>query len=271
MASLRGGIADEAIQDRRHVAVAGLLRSARNDDAAMSARLTAVYRVRSDARSIDARAQAIAVEQSVEMPLAAIDDRSILSDIVGHVDGIEDRGDGVFDVRIGLATATIGDDAGQLLNMLFGNTSLHDDVMLHDIEIPAELARCFGGPRHGIDGLRRRVEARGRALTCSALKPQGSSVATLAGLCETFALAGLDVIKDDHGIADQAYAPFAQRVPACQAAVARAQAQTGRTVFYAPNRMGTPRAIAERAMRVIGVVGCQPTIGGFLLLLDRSK
>ncbi len=43
---------------------------------------------------------------------------------------------GVFEVRIGLATATVGHDAGQLLNMVFGNTSLHDDVVLKDIAIP---------------------------------------------------------------------------------------------------------------------------------------
>ena len=36
--------------------------------------LHVTYRVRSDARSIDDRARAIAVEQSVEMPVSAIDD-----------------------------------------------------------------------------------------------------------------------------------------------------------------------------------------------------
>ena len=89
-------------------------------------RITAIYRIRSDAASIEARAQAIAVEQSVEMPLSAIVEPEILRDIVGQVEAIEDRGGGVFDVRIGLATATVGHDAGQFLNMVFGNTSLHD-------------------------------------------------------------------------------------------------------------------------------------------------
>lgn len=37
-------------------------------------------------------------------------------------------------------------------------------------------------------------------------------------LAGTFARAGLDIIKDDHGIADQARAPFAERVVACQRA-----------------------------------------------------
>ena len=98
--------------------------------------------------------------------------------------------------------------------MVFGNTSLHADVVLLDVDIPAELAAAFGGPRHGIDGLRRRVGAFGRALTCSALKPQGVPPARLAQLAEQFARGGIDFIKDDHGLADQAYSPFAERVAA---------------------------------------------------------
>ena len=47
-------------------------------------RIVAVYRVRSDAVSIDSRAAAIAVEQSVEMPLSGIDDPHVLADIVGR-------------------------------------------------------------------------------------------------------------------------------------------------------------------------------------------
>ena len=70
---------------------------------------------------------------------------------------------------------TVGGDPGQLINMLFGNTSLHDDVTLHDVALPAELVKGFGGPRHGLHELRRRVGAPARALTCSALKPQGSA------------------------------------------------------------------------------------------------
>ena len=105
--------------------------------------------------------------------------------------------------------------------MLFGNTSIHDDVMLHDVEIPAELAATFGGPRHGLDGLRQRVGAGARALTCSALKPQGLPPAKLAELARRFADGGIDYIKDDHGLADQAYSPFAERVDAIAARAAR--------------------------------------------------
>ena len=117
-------------------------------------------------------------------------------------------------MRISLAAATVGDDPGQLLNMLFGNSSLHDDVVLWDVELPAALVAAFGGPRHGLAGLRARVGAGARALTCSALKPQGLPAAALAELAARFAQGGIDYIKDDHGLADQAYSPFAARVEA---------------------------------------------------------
>ncbi|MEA2773507.1 MAG: S-methyl-5-thioribulose 1-phosphate isomerase [Acetobacteraceae bacterium] len=204
----------------------------------MSGRFTVTYHVRSTAAEIEARAQAIAVEQSVEMPLEAIDDVMVLSDIVATVQGIDDIGGGVFSVRIDLATATVGHDAGQLLNMVFGNTSLHDDVALKDIAIPENLAQVFGGPRHGIAGLRFRLKLHGRALTGSALKPQGLTVDALAALAEKLACGGLDFIKEDHGLADQRYSRFADRVSACAAAVARGARSTGHPTRFVPSLTG---------------------------------
>jgi ribulose-bisphosphate carboxylase large chain len=201
-------------------------------------RLTAIYRVRSDARSIEARARAIALEQSVELPLEVVADGRVRAEIVGRVDSIADVGGGGYDVQIGLATATIGNEAGQLLNMLFGNTSIHDDVTLVDVVFPPDFAAAFGGPRHGLDGLRRRLAAHGRAMTCSALKPQGLPAKALASLARDFALGGIDVVKDDHGLADQSYSPYAARVAACAAAVREANATAGGRTRYAPSLSG---------------------------------
>src|SRR5438132_192643 len=82
------------------------------------------------------------------------------------------------------------------------------------------------------------VGAEKRPLTCTALKPQGSSVDELAALAHTFTLAGIDVIKDDHGIANQAYSPFAERVAAVQKAVTDANRETGGRTLYAPTFSG---------------------------------
>jgi ribulose-bisphosphate carboxylase large chain len=204
----------------------------------LPSRLTARYRIRGDAQTIEERARNIAIEQSIEMPPAAVREPSILSDIVGEVGRIADRGDGWFDVEIALASATIGADAGQLLNMLFGNTSLHEDVVLHDAILPPELVAAFSGPTHGLEGLRRRAGAKHRALTASALKPQGLPPEALAEIAFALAMGGLDFVKDDHGLADQAYSPFVERVRACAKAVRNASAATGAPTRYIPSVSG---------------------------------
>jgi ribulose-bisphosphate carboxylase large chain len=199
-------------------------------------RITAVYHVRDTAQRIAVRAEGIAVEQSVEMPVEAVTDRGVLENIVGQVEGIRELEPGRFEVRIGLAVATTGPEPGQLLNMLFGNSSIHDDMTLADAIFPDAVLTAFGGPRQGLAGLRARSGAKSRALTCSALKPQGLDAKGLAAIAGELAAGGLDFIKDDHGLADQAYSPFAERVPRIAEAVARAR-QGGRT-GYLPSLNG---------------------------------
>ena len=204
----------------------------------MTPKFTAIYRIRSDAARIQDRAAAIAIEQSVEMPVAAIEDDVIRETVVGKVASIEDRRDGTFDVAVTLNTATTGFEAGQLLNIVFGNSSIHDDVTLQDLVVPAELASRFTGPRFGPQGLRTRVSATNRALTCSALKPIGLSPEKLADLARRLALGGLDYIKDDHGLADQTSAPFEHRVKAIASALAALHTQTGKLTHYLPSITG---------------------------------
>ena len=217
----------------------------------MTARIEVLYHVKSEASAIAARAHAIAVEQSVEMPVSAIDDPQILSDIVGRVDSIEEIGKDLFAVRIGLAAETTGLEPGQLLNMLFGNTSMQEDTVLVDAAFPEEFAAAFHGPNIGLEGLRARVGAKGRALTCSALKPQGSSPAELAALAGRFADGGIDYIKDDHGLADQSYSPFADRVRACAEAVEKSAARTGVPTRYLPSLNGNLDSLRKQIRLVI--------------------
>jgi ribulose-bisphosphate carboxylase large chain len=231
----------------------------------MTERFAVIYHVRSDAASIEARAQGIAVEQSVEMPLAGIDEPAVLSDIVGEVVAIEDLGDGTFSVRIELARATIGNDPGQLMNMLFGNTSLHDDVALRDAVIPEQFRTAIGGTPE----LRRRMGVEGRAFTGSALKPQGLTSARLAELAKRLAGGGLDFIKDDHGLADQSYSPFAERVPLIAKAVA------GYRTRYIPSLTGDLDQLRARAAIAVDCgLDCMmvaPMISGFANTLALTR
>jgi ribulose-bisphosphate carboxylase large chain len=207
----------------------------------------AVYRVKSDAASIEARAQGIAIEQSIEMPLEAVRDETVRRDIVARVGAIRDLGDGRFEVEIGLSHLTFSHDAGQLLNMLYGNSSLQDDVELLDFRLDPELLDGYPGRGQGVAGLRARAGAFGRALTCAAIKPQGLAAAAFAKLVEAFALGGVDYIKDDHGIADGS---FNERVAACSEAALRAADRTGRLTHYVPNLSGSFRVMRDQVARL---------------------
>jgi ribulose-bisphosphate carboxylase large chain len=212
-------------------------RRRRTEDGALS-RFTAVYRVNCDARSIEARALAIANEQSIEMPLGAVNDGFVRSEIVGRVERIGEKSHRLYELEISLSTESVGEDAGQLMNMLYGNTSLQEDVVLHDVKLPPSLVAHFGGPRHGLHGLRARVGAGRRALTCSALKPQGVSAAKLAQLAQDLASGGIDYVKDDHGLADQPYSRFAERLEAVAAGLAVLRAKHDNKAEYVPSLSG---------------------------------
>ena len=108
-------------------------------------------------------------------------------------------------------------------------------------------ARPLSRPRPGHSAVCARAPARGgAALTCVALKPQGLGPAALADIARAFALGGVDYIKDDHGIADQAYSPFRARVAACAAACREAAERTGRLSRYVPSLSGHYGAMREQ-------------------------
>ncbi len=246
-----------------------------NDD--VPAWIRATYLVSAAADEIDAVARGLATEQSVEMPLDAITDRRVLDEVAGRVEAVAERAPGCYAVTLSLAAETVGNETAQLLNMLFGNCSLHDAVRLVEVELPQALLASFSGPRLGIDGLRQLCGAGDRPLTCTALKPQGLGAAALAALCERFALAGLDFVKDDHGLADQVAAPFAERVAACQAAVERANERTGGSTRYVPSLVGSPRTLTRQArlardlgVRAVLVAPSLIGLGAFRELVDED-
>jgi ribulose-bisphosphate carboxylase large chain len=207
--------------------------------------ILATYHISAPMSESRARADALAVEQSVEVPLDAIRDERIRAEILARVASIRPSSDG-FDVVLEIATATTGHEISQLMNMLFGNCSLHPEVELADVQFPERYCTSFRGPRFGIAGIRECTGAHGRALTCTAIKPQGSTIDQLSELARTFVRAGIDVIKDDHGLANQAFSPFAERVPAIQRAVDQANGQAGGRACYAPTLSGGPQALLEQ-------------------------
>lgn len=210
-------------------------------------RLRVGYELRLDAGgSVERRARELAREQTVEIPVGVVDaDREAVS--AGEVEAIEASPDGTHRATIAYPLASLGDgDLPQLLNVLWGNVSLQSDARVVAIEWPPELLARFPGPAFGVAGLRELCGVAERPLTATALKPLGLTPRELARLAADCALGGIDLIKDDHGLADQAWAPFRERVLTVAEHVARAHRAGGSRALYVPNLTGPVDRMEER-------------------------
>lgn len=206
------------------------------------------YHLAGPGEDVRMQAESVLLEQTVETPRRVAERYPFVRDnLLGQVRSVTEADEGGFLAHLSLPVATASADPAQFLNVLFGNASLQPFVTLHDFEIPETLQAMFQGPRFGIDGIRARLGVHDRPLTCSALKPVGLDLEALAKLCRAFALGGIDMIKDDHYLADQPFASFETRVLACQEIVEEIAAKTGRKTLYVPNLSGTPEAVRRQA------------------------
>ncbi|MCP4655614.1 MAG: ribulose 1,5-bisphosphate carboxylase large subunit [bacterium] len=210
-------------------------------------RFTVVYRIRGDESAAREKAGIICFEQTVELDDAVVTDRSIRDCIVGRIDRFLAIGEDLFEARISYAVETSALELTQLLNVVFGNTSIKAGIRVAHLELCDRLFSKFPGPRFGIDGFRRALGVFGKPLLCTALKPMGKSVEEIAELAYRFALGGVDVIKDDHGLTDQPFCPYRPRVEACVEAVEKANRETGKSCMYVPNVTAPAPEVVERA------------------------
>jgi ribulose-bisphosphate carboxylase large chain len=126
----------------------------------------------------------------------------------------------------------------QLLNVVFGNSSIQQNIRVVGFDPGPVIRARFAGPRFGIAGVRARTGRTTGGLISPVIKPQGSSVSDLAEIARRCVLGGADIIKDDHGLANQTMAPFRDRVVAVSEAVAEANAKCGGSARYFVNVTG---------------------------------
>ncbi len=219
-------------------------------------RFSVLYRIRGGSEAeARARASDICVEQTVEFPLDLVPAGAIRDEILGRVESFEAAGEGAWRARISFAVEVAGGELTQLLNVIFGNISLKPGLRVERLDLDDALCAQFRGPRFGREGLRRHLGIPSRPIVCSALKPMGLSADDLAEIAYRAALGGMDLIKDDHGLADQTFSSFQARVTRCAEAVRRANRETGGGCAYLPNVTAGPEAVVERA-RFAKSAGC---------------
>jgi len=236
----------------------------------MAQRFTVTYFIRgADAAEAKARALDIALEQTVEIPRAAVPKGYVEDVILGRLEGLEQVRDGRsgFLATISYSEDDVGGDFLQFLNIVFGNSSIKPGLKVEDIGLSSGILDLCRGPRHGIAGLRARAGIGQTPLLMSAIKPVGLSTKELASLARDFAIGGVHFVKDDHGLVDQRTSPFSERLRACVAAVGEANAKTGGRTSFVPNITGPATAIVERAKEAqeagAGGVMIAPALAGY--------
>lgn len=232
----------------------------------MSDRIIAVYELPGPEEDARRLAQAIAFEETVEVPLDFPVAAAIREGVVGRVGAVSPSAGGKFVAEVSFPSALAAGRLGTLLNLVFGNASIWPGVRLADLHLPDAFLSAFSGPNFGVAGLRRMLGVEGRPLLATALKPMGSSDRELAATAAAFARGGGDIVKDDQNIVDKSFVAFRSRVSRITEAVARENSRSRRTCVYLPH-LSAPQEELEDRLRFIlglglkGVLICPAIVG----------
>lgn len=210
-------------------------------------RFTVTYELTGTEAECRTIANEICVEQSIEFPVAATPAGDIIDQIVGRIEEFTQTAENTWRADISFAVENTAGEFTQFLNVLMGNFSIKLNARIIDLQLSPSVLALTKGPRFGIDGIRELVGEPELPLLMTALKPMGMAPSDLGELAYTFAANGLQVIKDDHGLSDQVYAPFEDRVKACCEGVKRAYEETGNRCLYVPNVTGPAEVLRDRA------------------------
>ncbi len=130
---------------------------------------------------------------------------------------------------------------------LFGLGALKK-VRLQDVIFTESLVRAHKGPNFGIEDARKILGVFDRPLIGTIVKPKvGLDPVRTAAVASAAVRGGLDLVKDDETLTNQAFCPLVPRVEAVMNSLDRVEKETGKKAFYAVNVTSGADQILERA------------------------
>jgi ribulose-bisphosphate carboxylase large chain len=139
----------------------------------------------------------------------------------------------------------------QVLSCIAGNImgmKAVEHIRLMDCDWPEPLATSFPGPQFGTSVREEIFDAGDRPITATVPKPKvGLSTDQHVTVGEEAWTGGLDLLKDDENLTDQAFNPFEERLTESLAARDRAEEETGEKKSYLVNITADDRRMLERA------------------------
>ncbi len=122
-------------------------------------------------------------------------------------------------------------------------------LRLEDVDFDP-LVKYYKGPVFGISEVRKYLGVYDRPLVGTIIKPKvGLDPKRTAEVAEQAALGGLDLIKDDETLTDQAFCPLEERLTAVMDRLDKAKSVVGKPCLYAVNVTAGADKIVERAER----------------------
>lgn len=209
-------------------------------------RFAVTYRISQPYEEAKKIAELLVVEQTIEFPSELVGQR-IKSYVIGRIESVQYTDRATF-VKVSYSVEIAGNELTQFFNVVMGNVSLIPGIKVVDLELSTSLKSFLPGPRFGVEGLREILGVKERPLIATAIKPMGLTSEELAEMAYKLAKGGVDIIKDDHGLADQDFSPFAERVSKVLKAVDKANQETGRKTLYAPNVTANESTMMKRAL-----------------------
>ncbi len=162
-------------------------------------------------------------------------------------------------IRIGFPLDNVGVNLPTLAATVAGN--IYDlgemtGVRLLRLDLPADYAARYPGPRRGVAGTRRLAGIGARPVIGTIIKPNvGLAPADTAELVRRLCAAGIDFIKDDEVMANPPHAPPAARVAAVMRVVNAEADRLGRKVMVAFNVSDETDAMRRHADLVANAGG----------------
>jgi ribulose-bisphosphate carboxylase large chain len=142
----------------------------------------------------------------------------------------------------------------QILSCIAGNIlgmKAVDSIRLEDCHWPESIVGAFPGPRFGTSVAAAKLDAGDRPVLATVPKPKvGLSIDAHARIGEEAWRGGIDLLKDDENLTDQAFNPFEDRLAESLAARDRAQEETGERKDYLVNVTGETTEMLDRVDQV---------------------
>ena len=236
--------------------------------------LTAVYEIDGPASTAQIMAERICFDQTIEAETGLLP-HILQSAIVGQVQNLYQSAEGRYEATIRFRGELLNGDCADLLNVLFGTSSLRGNVRLLSFSMTDGLLSSWQGPRFGLERIRQLLAMGNRPLLCGVLKPLGRSARELAELAAQLVEGEMDLIKDDQSLLDQSWSPFEERVSRCAEAIGDRSRRRGRPCLYFAHVSGAYETMRKRAARAkaLGATGLliSPGLTGFDAMRSLSS